>query len=128
MALTQGDFVGAVARLNDLTRRQLIKWSPCSAPTPRSHAGLSTVIAVEMFTPKLSFEATYDERILRITQYESLLNPMSPGPYKYTLDVRDQDGNVTFEFPDVEGISDLFRSVQTQKLDIEGFIKKLVTG
>ncbi len=125
MALTEDDFVGAGARLNALTRRQVIKWSPC-APTPRSHAGLST--AVEMVTPKLSFEATYDERMLRITQYESFLNPLSPGPYKYTLDVRDQDGNVTFVFPDVEGISDLFRSVQTQKLDIEGFIKKLVTG
>lgn len=127
MALTQDDFVGAVARLNDLTRRQEIKWLPC-APTPRSHAGLSTAITVEIFTPKLSFEATYDERILRITRYESILNPLSPGPYKYTLDVRDQDGNVTFEFPDLEGISDLFRSVQTQKLDIEGFIRKLVTG
>jgi hypothetical protein len=125
MALTQDDFVGAVARLNDLTRRQVIRWSPC-APTTAPHAGLST--AVKMFTPRLSFEATYDDRILRITQYESLSNPLLPGPYKYTLDMRDQDGNVTFVFPDVEGISDLFRSVQTQKLDIEGFIKKLVTG
>jgi hypothetical protein len=124
MALTQGDFVGAVARLNDLTRRHIIKWSPC-APTPKSHAGLGTT--VEMFKPKLSFEAIYDERSLMITQYESLLNPIPPASYKYTLDIRDQDGNVTFEFPDVEGISDLFRSVQTQKLDIEAFIKKLVT-
>jgi hypothetical protein len=127
MALTQGDFVGAVARLNDLTRRQLIKWSPC-VPTPRSHAGVSAAIAVEMFKQKFSFEATYDERILRITQFESLINPLLPGSYKYTLDVRDQDGSLTFQFPDVEGISDLFRSIQTQKLDIEGFIKKLATG
>ncbi len=60
MALTQDDFVGAVARLNDLTRRQVIRWSPC-APTTAPHAGLST--AVKMFTPRLSFEATYDDRI-----------------------------------------------------------------
>jgi hypothetical protein len=134
MTLTQDDFVGAVARLNDLTRRREIKWSPCSAPMPRSQAGPSGAIPTEMLSsflqskPKFSFEATYDERILRITQYESMLNALMAPTYKYILDVRDEDGNVTFVFPDVEGISDLFRSVQTQKLDIEGFIKKLVAG
>ena len=44
------------------------------------------------------------------------------------MDVRSQDGEVIFEFPDVAGIADLFRSVQTQRVDIEGFIRKLVTG
>jgi hypothetical protein len=32
MALTKEDFVGAVARLNDLTRLQVIKWTPCNTP------------------------------------------------------------------------------------------------
>jgi hypothetical protein len=129
MALTQDDFVGAIARLNDLTRRQVIKWSPSSPPAREPDAG-PFASAVEMLRgsrPKIAYEALYDERILRSTQYESTINPLGPG-YAYTLDVRDEHGNVTFEFPNVEGIGDLFRSVQTQKLDIEGFIKKLVAG
>jgi hypothetical protein len=131
MALTQDDFVGAVARLNDLTRRQVIKWRACGTPQRNQDPNLSTAIAAAFggqFIPRLSFEATYEGRILRITEYENEMIVLSRRPYKYILDVRDEDGNVTFEFPDVEGISDLFRSVQTQKLDIEGFIKKLVAG
>jgi hypothetical protein len=129
MTLTQDDFVGAVARLNDLTRRQVIKWSLSSPPAREPDAG-PLASAAEMLRasrPKIAYEARYDERILRVTQYESTINPLGPG-YTYTLDVRDELGNVTFEFPNVEGIRDLFRSVQTQKLDIEGFIKKLVAG
>jgi hypothetical protein len=125
MALTQEDFVGAVARLNDLTRRQVIKWTPCSPPQ-RNTTSLGELIMRE--EAEYSFETTYDQRILRITQHKLLGMALSTGRiYKYSLDVRDHDGNVVFEFPDVEGIADLFRSVQTQKLDIEGFIKRLVS-
>jgi hypothetical protein len=134
MALTQEDFVSAVTRLNDLTRRQVINWSPTSPPVQRSDAG-PLAAAAEMLRgakkPKIAYEAVYDKRILRITQYESttnFLNSLIHGPYTYILDVRDEHGNVTFEFPNVEGISDLFGSVQTQRLDIEGFIKKLVAA
>ncbi len=77
---------------------------------------------------KIAFEAVYDNRILRITKYESTMMPLAPDRYTYILDMRDELGNVSFEFPGVEGISDLFRSVQTQGLDIEGFIKKLAAG
>ncbi len=129
MALTKEDFVGAVARLNDLTRLQVIKWTPCNAPQkPPTGLAAGELLMRGEFEPTYSFEATHDQRILRITQYKALAALLSGGVYKYSLDVRDQDGNVVFEFPDVEGIGDLFRSVQTQKLDIEGFIKKLVSG
>jgi hypothetical protein len=129
MALTKEDFVGAVARLNDLTRLQVIKWTPCSTPQ-KPAAGLTVnELLGGPFQAEYSFETTYDQRILRITQYKSSLATLLSGRvYKYSLDFRDQDGNVVFEFPEVEGIADLFRSVQTQKLDIEGFIKKLVSG
>jgi hypothetical protein len=131
MALTQDDFVGAVARLNDLTRRQMIKWSPSSPPPPKPDAGL-LASAVEMLRakiPKIAYEALYDKRILRLTQYElATINALAPRAYTYILDVRDEDGNMMFEFPNVEGISDLFESVQARQLDIEGFIKKLVAG
>jgi hypothetical protein len=130
MALSQDDFVSAVARLNDLTRRQVIKWLPCSPPMQRPPATIRSAVeavTASQWQPKVSFETIYDNRILRITQYESVMSLSSSGPFRYTLDVRDEDGNTVFEFPAVEGISDLFRSVQTQGLDIEGFIKKLAT-
>ena len=128
MALTKEDFVGAVARLNDLTRLQVIKWTPCNTPQKPATGLAFNELLRGQFQAEYSFETTYDQRILRITQYKALAALVSGAVYKYSLDVRDQDGNVVFEFPEVEGIADLFRSVQTQKLDIEGFIKKLVSG
>lgn len=132
MTLTQDDFVSAVVRLNDLTRRQVIKWTPCSPPAqstsgPGSAPDLSKILTASIWRSKVSFETTYDGRVLRITQYESPTSGLS-GSYKYSLDLKDPDGNISFEFPTVAGISDLFRSVQTQLLDIEGFVKRLATG
>jgi len=134
MALTQDDFVGAVAKINDLTRRQMIKWKPCTPPN-RTSAGqglfaFSAVSTAASLDATASFEALHDGRVLRITEYEGAGGLLSLGDrvHKYALDVRDQHGNAVFEFPDVAGISDLFKSIQTQELDIEGFIKKLVSG
>jgi hypothetical protein len=66
MALTQDDFVGAVARLNDLTRGQVIKLLPCSAPTSKPTAAFRST-ADMLRIPKLSFETTYEDRTFRIT-------------------------------------------------------------
>ena len=126
MALTQDDFVGAVTKLNELTRQQVIKWLPCNFP---SKAPVTKNAFVGPYEAKYSYETAYEDRILRITEYVApgvaLIGNVS---HKYVLDLRDQDGNVVFEFPDVAGIADLFWSVQTGKVDIEGFIRKLVAG
>ncbi|HVC50824.1 MAG TPA: hypothetical protein VND87_02260 [Stellaceae bacterium] len=124
MAVTQDDLVGAVTKLNELTRTQRLKWEPCNPPIQKKAFGLGRL---DHLGTK-SFQAVHEGRVLRITEYVSEFAAFGGKSFKYTLDIRDQDGSSVFEFPDVAGISDLFRSVQTQKLDIEGFIRKLVTN
>jgi hypothetical protein len=129
MALKQDDFVRAVAKLNELTRARVIKWTRSdSLPKPRG-GGLGLGIP-NSINPKISFQTAHEGRVLRITQYEppNLQNLLGlGGAYTYVLDVSDQGSDTAFEFPDVEGISDLFRSAQTQELDIEGFIRNLAS-
>jgi hypothetical protein len=126
MALTQDDLVGAVAKLNELTRQQVIRWHACNP----GRTSLGDSLFSAPYEAKGSFEANHDGRLLRITQYAGSGGLLSMGEtfYRYVLDVRDSDGNAIFEFPEVAGISDLFRSIQTQALDIEGFIRKLVNS
>jgi hypothetical protein len=118
MALTQHDLVSAITKLNELTRQRVIKWQQHlpSAINRMSRTGLE---------PKASYETVYDGRVLRLTEYAS------PGALtltnRYVLEVRDHDGNVLFEFPDLLAIPDLFRSIVTQEADLEEFIKKLAT-
>jgi hypothetical protein len=108
MALTQDDFVTAVVKLNDLTRLQVIKWQPCD-PIAKTW-GIGQDLA------KQSFEATHEDRRLRITQFGAITNLLTGSEvHRYVLDVRDQEGNIVFQFPEVAGLADLFRSIQTQK-------------
>src|SRR4051794_490549 len=106
MALTQNDFVNAVTKLNELTRQQVIKWRQCAPPTklPRR---VSNVF--QTFEPQRSYETEHDGRRLRITQYHDE-GMLGSGVDRYVLEVMDLDGDVTFEFPEVAGIEDLFSS------------------
>jgi len=129
MALTQEDFVGAVAKLNDLTRRQVIKWSPCDPPRRAVTGAIGLALSGLSDEVAQAFEAFHEGRIVRVSRYAGQGGGiLGLKPDRYILDVRDEDGNAMFEFPGVAGISDLFQSVRTQRLDIEGFIKKLVAG
>jgi hypothetical protein len=125
MALKQDDFVRAVVRLNELTRSGVIKWtrsnSPLSGPPP---AGLGPL----KLTSSISYRAVHEGRVLRITQYLFESSALGAGAYKYVLEVANEKGNAVFEFPEVQGISDLFNSIQTQELDIESFIKTLASA
>jgi hypothetical protein len=122
MALTQDDFVSAVTKLNELTRLQLIKWQPCTPIPNDDKLGINVA--------RNAFEATHEGRKLRITEFEHVVSTILSGrsSKRYVLDVRDQGGMSAFQFPEVAGLADLFRSIETQKLDIEGFIKKLAAG
>lgn len=124
MALRQNDFVNAVAKLNELTRQQVIKWRQCVplATPPRRVSGF-----FQSFEPQRSYEAEHDGRRLRITQYHGE-STFGSGTDRYVLEVMDSDGEVTFEFPEVAGIEDLFSSIRMQKIDIEDFIKKLASA
>jgi hypothetical protein len=127
MALTQNDFVEAVTKLNDLTRQQIIRWHPCNPPYTARDQGLLGMISSQ--NEKISsFEAIHDGRIIRITEYANPGTLLTGLTRRYLLDIRTENGGMGFEFPNVEGLSDLFQSVQAQRLDIEGFIRNLVAG
>jgi hypothetical protein len=124
MALTQDDFVSAVAKLNELTRQQVIKWRPYYPPIAPS---TSMAIILLPGEKQFSYEATHEGRLLRITQHTAPDRLFIRSyTYRYVLDMRDLEGNVLFEFPNVAGISDLFRTIERQALDLEGFIRELV--
>jgi hypothetical protein len=125
MALKQDDFVRAVVKLNELTRSHVVKWTRSNSPLGGPQSGVPASLELKS---SISFQAVHEGRILRITQYEYVSPAWKTGTYKYILEMMNQEGRTAFEFPDVAGISDLFRSVQTQELDIEEFIKSLTSA
>jgi hypothetical protein len=113
--ITKEDLVAAIAKLNDLTRRKVVVW------TPTAQEGGSA----------RSFSTTYDGRRLRISELI-----LSPADRRYgrvktgrcILEILDETGNPAYQFPDVQGIADLFASVRAQQsdVDVEGLIKSLL--
>lgn len=122
MALKQDDLVRAVVKLNERTRSHVIKWTRSNSPVGGPQSGVPSSLELKS---SVSFQTVHEGRILRISRYEFESPAWKTGTYKYILEVVNQEGNTAFEFPEVAGISDLFRSVQTQELDIEEFIKSL---
>lgn len=74
---------------------------------------------------------------MRVTEYERtdtrsewarrMYNHLSSQPKpRYVLEIVDVMGNSIYEFPNVQGISDLFSSVRAQLTDVEGLIRSLL--
>jgi hypothetical protein len=121
MTVSKDDLVGAIAKLNDLTRRKEIFWtSPDQATSGR-------------LVDRSSYLAIYEGRKLRVSELRR-----SPEDRRYDpevsarriLEILDDSGNPVYEFPDVQGISDLFASVRAQQadVDVEGLIRSLLTS
>jgi hypothetical protein len=123
MSVSKEDLVDAIAKLNDLTRRKAIVWS---APIEQD----------EPWGPT-SYIAPYEGRTLRITEYDNRRarvrydHPSSPHtPARYKLEIVDAGGVPVYEFPNVQGISELFASIRAQQsdVDVEGLIRSLIAA
>jgi hypothetical protein len=124
MSVSKEDLVDAISKLNDLTRRKAIVWASTgeregSAPN------------------QLSYSAPYEGRTLRITECDNrrarilYTHPSSPhAPALYKLEIVDVEGNSLYEFPNVQGVSELFASVRAQQsdVDVEGLIRSLIAA
>jgi hypothetical protein len=117
MTVSSADLVAAVAKLNDLTRRRSITWSPVDNSAERSVTG--------------SYCAPYEGRTFRITELEPAAaerrydrNPRS----RYKLEILDDRNNVIFVFPDISGISDLFATVLARTGNPEEIIRSLLNA
>ena len=116
MTVSSAELVAAVAKMNDLTRRKLIIWSPVEIS-----GGLVTA----------SYCAPYENSTIRITELR-----LSPADRRYDrnkknsykLEILDDRGNAIFLFPDIQGISDLFASVRARTGNAEEIIRSLLNA
>lgn len=124
MTVSSAELVSAVAKLNDLTRRKLITWSPVEMG-----GGEDEQFAVS------SYCAPYEGSTIRITEYVNQRarriynHPRSPHtPAQYKLEILDDRGNAIFVFPSIQGISDLFASIVTRTGNAEQIIRSLLSA
>lgn len=120
MTVSSAELVAAVAKLNDLTRRKSITWSPADTAE-----GLATA----------SYCAPYENSTIRITEYDDQRrrafydHPRSAHKAPlYRLEILDDRGNAIFVFPDIQGISDLFASVRARAGNAEEVIRALLNA
>lgn len=123
MTITKNDLVEAISKLNDMNRRKSLLWKTVD------HLGERPI--------KASYACDFEGRTLRITEYDRADtrsewarkiydHPRSQAGARYVLEIVDSEGNSIYEFPDVQGITDLFASVRAQLADVEGLIKSLL--
>jgi hypothetical protein len=128
MTVSSDEFVSAIAKLNDLTRRRLIKWERLQPIKLADSIGLA-------------YDAVYDGRRLRIVEYTpprvrgffqsafSADRAYGATPSRdVALEIIDDQGQLVFEFPKVQGTVDLFETVTLQNADIESFIRSLISS
>jgi hypothetical protein len=124
MTVSSAELVSAVAKLNDLTRRKLITWSPVE-----TGGGEDVRFSVS------SYCAPYEGSTIRIIEYENRYSrlmhdhPSSPHkPPQYRLEILNDRGIAIFVFPDVQGVSDLFSSIRARTGDAEQIIRSLLSA
>lgn len=128
MTVSNADFVTAIAKLNELTRQRLMKWQSTQPIRLADSVGSA-------------YETAYQGRRLRIVEYTPprvrgfFQSPHSQErvygaapPKDVVLEIVDDQGQIIFEFPKVQGITDLFDTIKLQLSDVEDFIKSLITA
>jgi hypothetical protein len=128
MTLSKEDFVSAVTKLNDLTRRGLIKWR--RAQPVRLAGSVGTAYETEHNGQRLRLVAYSPPRVRGFYQSSSSNERLygAAEPTEFVVEIVDNEGIPIYEFPKVQGIADLFDTVRYQLADIEEFIKSLVSN
>jgi hypothetical protein len=122
MTVGKDEIVEAVAKLNDLTRRKELTWFAVDPDTKRQIKGHGTI--------KSSYMSQYDDRRLRLSEFSGGRPRWSDEADQdsYVLEILDDYGEPIYEFPEVQGISDLLASVKAQLANVEGLIRSLLTN
>jgi hypothetical protein len=117
MTVSNADLVTAVAKLNDMTRRKEVNWTSARGINEKNRS----IIA--------SYCAPYEGRTFRITELRPLPKDelYHDAKNRYRLEILDEQNLPIFEFPNIQGISDLFDSVRIRHADVEGLIRSLIT-
>lgn len=114
-ALTRDDLVRAVLNLNSLTRDGNLSWHTCESG---ASSALGSVLAT--IGNARAFCAIYEGRTLRITSLGS------KDQETYRLQILDREGGRTiYEFPTVQGIADLYFTVEISVANVEKIIRSL---
>jgi hypothetical protein len=110
-ALTKDDLVSAVQSLNTLTRNGNLSWQTCEA-------GPNYMLT--LLSNSKSFCVAYEGRILRIT------SAGSKDQVSYRLEILDKEGgNTLYQFPSIQGIADLYFTVEITLANVENIIRSL---
>jgi len=113
-ALTKNDLVSAVHNLNTLTRNDNLSWRTCQP---------SSTNLLSLITNSKSYCTEYEGRTLRITA-SFITGTKEQASYK--LEILDQQGGKTlYEFPNVQGIADLYFTVEIGVANVENIIRSL---
>lgn len=124
MTVSSTDLVSAVAKLNDLTRRKLIAWSPTRSSVGDLVVADSYCAPYEGSTIKIAALGNTRAQI-RYNHPRSQQQRESP---QYRLEILDDQDNSIFVFPAVQGIGDLFSSVRARTSNAEEIIRSLLNA
>jgi hypothetical protein len=124
MTISKDEIVSAIAKLNDLTRRKEITWFSVDPETKKQVRSQRTI--------KSSYITNYEGRTLRLSEcvvfQKGWLSDESIETINYMLELLDEYGEPIYEFPEVQGMSDLLASVKGQLANVEGLIRSLLTS
>ncbi len=111
----------ALAKLNELTQRGLLKWEIVTPPDTR---GSSDVV-------EIAYGTEFEGQRLRIFSRRSKI-ALDEDRFDWSerpvLQIVDGGGRPLYEFPTVAGVSDLLESVQYQVSGVGQLIEKLASG
>jgi hypothetical protein len=132
MSVGKDDFVSAIANLNDLTRRRIVLWHPTDPVRLAQSLGTG-------------YETEYEGRKLRLVEYNpprvqghflgqiaataAIASKLGAPPQAdRVLEIIEDGGMPLFEFPKIQGITDLMDTVRAQQVDVEGLVRSLMAA
>jgi hypothetical protein len=122
MSVSDAELVEAIATLNDKTRRKELRWS--AQPTGGDVLVSAYTAPYPGFPNRMLRITKYDQRRTRIP-YSQPRGPQTHSPHK--LEITDDDSRTIYVFPEVQGIADLFDSVEAQFENVDNLIKSLLS-
>jgi hypothetical protein len=114
--LTKDDLVRAVHNLNSRTRDRDLVWRVCSPP-----GGVLSVLSEAK-----AYCANYQENVIRIVATATTTLGAATDRSTYKLQIMDgEEKRVLYEFPSVQGIADLWFTVQISIGEVESVLRSL---
>lgn len=136
---TPSQWIEAISKLNELTQIGQLKWSISETRgAPIRMTGLLNLASgTEKIPVEAAFKAEYQDKVLRITKYQVVVNEnsglrggllgYSGSGIDYRLEILDRSGVAIYNVPETTGLADLYKSIQYQITDVDGLLNSLLS-